>query len=110
MIVRTDRGEYDVDYVLGADGANSIVRKKLARPFARAELSVAAGFFVHGATASSIAVKTTCDQPGTCGRFPGPIIWRSASVPRPPTTPRQASCARSRRHGSSSTTSIGARG
>ena len=59
MTVRTDRGEYDVDYVLGADGANSIVRKKLARPFARAQLSVAAGFFVHGATASSIAIKTT---------------------------------------------------
>ena len=51
MTVRTDRGEYEVDQVLGADGANSVVRKKLARPFARAQLSVAAGFFVHGATA-----------------------------------------------------------
>ena len=27
---------------------------------------------------------------GICGRFPGPIIWRSASAPRLPTTPRQA--------------------
>ena len=72
MIVRTDRGEYEVDYVLGADGANSIVRKKLARPFARAQFSVAAGFFVHGATASSIAIKTTCEQPGYLWSFPRP--------------------------------------
>ena len=72
MTVRTDRREFDIDYLLGADGANSIVRKKLARPFGRAELSVAAGFFVHGATASSIAVKTTCDQPGYLWSFPRP--------------------------------------
>ncbi len=36
MIVSTDRGDYQIDHVLGADGANSLVRKKLARPFARA--------------------------------------------------------------------------
>ena len=36
MTVRTDRREYEIDQVLGADGANSVVRKKLARPFARA--------------------------------------------------------------------------
>jgi geranylgeranyl reductase family protein len=72
MTVRTDRGAFDIDYVLGADGANSIVRKKLARPFARAELSVAAGFFVHGSASSSITVKTTCEQPGYLWSFPRP--------------------------------------
>ena len=72
MIVRTPRGAHDVDVVLGADGANSIVRKTRARPFGRAELSVAAGFFVHGATASSIALKTTCEQPGYLWSFPRP--------------------------------------
>ena len=70
MTVRTDRGEYEFDQVLGADGATSVVRKKLARPFARAQLSVAAGFFVHGSTASSIAVKTTLEQPGYLWSFP----------------------------------------
>ena len=68
--VRTDRGEYEFDQVLGADGATSVVRKKLARPFARAQLSVAAGFFVHGSTASNIAVKTTSQQPGYLWSFP----------------------------------------
>jgi geranylgeranyl reductase family protein len=70
MIVRTDRDEYEVDQVLGADGATSVVRKKLAHPFARTQLSVAAGFFVHGSTSSSIAVTTTPDQPGYLWSFP----------------------------------------
>ena len=68
--VRTDLCEYEFDQVLGADGANSIVRKKLARPFARAQLSVAAGYFVVGATASDIAVMTTRRQPGYLWSFP----------------------------------------
>jgi geranylgeranyl reductase family protein len=72
MIVRTHRGAHDIDVVLGADGANSIVRKTLARPFGRAELSIAAGFFVHGATASSITVTTACEQPGYLWSFPRP--------------------------------------
>ena len=70
MIVRTDRGAYEFDQVLGADGAASVVRKRLARPFARAQLSVAAGFFVHGSTGSNIAVKTTPEQPGYLWSFP----------------------------------------
>jgi flavin-dependent dehydrogenase len=72
MIVTTDRGEYEVDQVLGADGANSIVRKKLARPFSRSELSVAAGYFVSGRTACDIIVKTTREQPGYLWSFPRP--------------------------------------
>ena len=70
MVVRTDRAEYEVEHLLGADGANSIVRKKLARPFGRAELSVAAGFFVHGATASTIAIRTMHEPPGYLWSFP----------------------------------------
>jgi menaquinone-9 beta-reductase len=72
MTVQTARGVYDFDYVLGADGANSLVRKKLARPFQRAQLSVAAGYFVHGVSASSIAIKTMVEQPGYLWSFPRP--------------------------------------
>ena len=70
MTVRTDRGAYEFDQVLGADGAASVVRKKLGRPFERGQLSVATGFFVHGLTAPSIAVKTTSEQPGYLWSFP----------------------------------------
>jgi len=72
MTVRTDRTHYEFDYVVGADGPNSIVRKKLARPFQRAQLSVAAGYFIHGATASSIFIKTMTEQPGYLWSFPRP--------------------------------------
>jgi geranylgeranyl reductase family protein len=70
MCVRTDRCKYEFDQILGADGANSIVRKKLARPFTRAQLSIAAGYFVDGPTASDIAVMTTRRQPGYLWSFP----------------------------------------
>ena len=72
MIVRTDRREYDFDQVIGADGANSIVRRKLARPFGRTELSVAAGFFVHGPSVRTIAIKTLGSPPGYLWSFPRP--------------------------------------
>jgi geranylgeranyl reductase family protein len=71
-IVRTDRREHRADHVLGADGATSVVRKKLARPFLRTQLSVAAGYFVHGATASSIAIRSMSEQPGYLWSFPRP--------------------------------------
>ena len=111
MIVRTDRGEYEVDHVLGADGANSIVRKKLATPVrARAALGRRRLLRPRRDGVDASPSRRRASSPDTCGRFRGPIISRSASAPRRRTTPRQASCARSRRHGSSSTASIGAHG
>ena len=70
MCLRTERSDYEFDQVLGADGANSVVRKKLARPFTRAQLSIAAGYFVCGPTTSAIAVMTTQHQPGYLWSFP----------------------------------------
>jgi geranylgeranyl reductase family protein len=70
LTVCTDRHEYGFDHVLGADGAASVVRRKLVQPFGRAQLSVAAGFFVHGSTADSIIVRTTSEQPGYLWSFP----------------------------------------
>ena len=70
MIVRTTRREYEGEEVLGADGANSLVRRKLAAPFRRAQLSIAAGFFAHGVSASTIAIKSMGRQPGYLWSFP----------------------------------------
>ena len=47
----------------------SCARSSRARSAAR-ELSVAAGFFVHGATASTIAIKTMHEPPGYLWSFP----------------------------------------
>jgi geranylgeranyl diphosphate/geranylgeranyl-bacteriochlorophyllide a reductase len=70
FVVRTNDGEYECDRLLGADGANSLVRKTFAAPFTRAQLSVAAGFFVHGVSNSAIVIKTMADQPGYLWSFP----------------------------------------
>ena len=72
FIVKTDRGEHAADCVIGADGPNSIVRKKLARPFSRGQLSVAAGYFVRGVTSSAIVIKSMREQPGYLWSFPRP--------------------------------------
>src|SRR5205823_4930786 len=47
-------------------------RKKLARPFQRHELSIAAGYYVHGARASAIAIRSMTRQPGYLWSFPRP--------------------------------------
>jgi menaquinone-9 beta-reductase len=71
IVVRTgDYREHVCDQLLGADGTNSIVRKKFAAPFSRAQLSVAAGFFVHECSDTAIAIKTMLDQPGYLWSFP----------------------------------------
>ena len=70
MLVRTDRAAHVADFVLGADGANSVARKRLAAPFTRDQLSVAAGFFVHGVTMRAICIQVMREQPGYLWSFP----------------------------------------
>jgi geranylgeranyl reductase family protein len=57
-------------WLLGADGPNSLVRRRLIRPFARADLSIATGFFVHGVTSPDIAVAFEDDPAGYLWSFP----------------------------------------
>ena len=58
--------------VVGADGANSLVRRRLARPFTRSELSIATGFFLNGATSDEILLEFVADPPGYIWSFPRP--------------------------------------
>jgi geranylgeranyl reductase family protein len=60
------------DVVVGADGANSLARRRLARPFRRDQLSVATGFFAHGETSDEIVIELTGDPPGYLWSFPRP--------------------------------------
>lgn len=71
-LVSTNRTEHQATVVLGADGANSLVRKTFSVPFSRQQLSVAAGFFVHGATSTAIDIKSMMRQPGYLWSFPRP--------------------------------------
>jgi geranylgeranyl reductase family protein len=58
--------------LVGADGVTSLVRRRLARPFRRDQLSIATGFFAHGVTDQSIVIEFTRDPPGYIWSFPRP--------------------------------------
>jgi geranylgeranyl reductase family protein len=57
-------------WIVGADGANSLVRRQVHRPFPRSEISVAAGYFVHGHHSSMIGVAFIDEPPGYLWAFP----------------------------------------
>jgi geranylgeranyl reductase family protein len=68
--VTTATGAFNGDYLLGADGANSLVRRRVSSPFSRAQLSIATGYFVHGATSREIRIRSVSDPPGYIWSFP----------------------------------------
>ena len=68
----TASGTYRTSFVVGADGANSLVRRRLSRPFLRDELSIATGYFAHGVTSDEIIIELTTTPPGYIWSFPRP--------------------------------------
>lgn len=70
--VSTAQHTFRADWLLGADGAASLVRRTVHEPFARADLSIATGYYAHGQSSSRISLAF----PGT----PGGYLW---SFPRP---------------------------
>jgi geranylgeranyl diphosphate/geranylgeranyl-bacteriochlorophyllide a reductase len=72
FVIQTRTGQLHADMIIGADGANSLVRRKLARPFDRADLSIATGYFVHGVTSREILLELVDDPPGYIWSFPRP--------------------------------------
>ena len=57
-------------WLIGADGAASMVRKRVSLPFARSELSVATGFFVDGTDRAEIAIDFDDTPTGYVWSFP----------------------------------------
>ena len=70
--IATRRDALECDWIIGADGANSLVRRRAFRPFARADLSIATGCFVDGATDTTIDLIFETDPPGYLWSFPRP--------------------------------------
>jgi geranylgeranyl reductase family protein len=58
--------------VIGADGANSLVRRRVAGPFPRGDLTVGTGYFAHGVTSEEIVIELVADPPGYIWSFPRP--------------------------------------
>ena len=70
--VATRGGPIDARWVIGADGPGSLVRRRLSRAFAREDLSVASGYFVHGVSSHQIEIAFESDPPGYLWSFPRP--------------------------------------
>ena len=71
-LTTADGATHHASYVVGADGANSLVRRRFATPFRRDQLSIATGFFAHGVTSDEIVIELTPDPPGYIWSFPRP--------------------------------------
>jgi geranylgeranyl reductase family protein len=77
---RTSRGwriaaggtQLDASWVVGADGANSFVRRRVSTPFPRTELSIATGFYVRDATSAEVAIDFEDTPTGYVWSFPRP--------------------------------------
>jgi geranylgeranyl reductase family protein len=70
--VQTAEGTYRGGMVLGADGANSLVRRRVHVPFRRDQLSIATGFFAHGPSRDQIRISCVGTPPGYIWSFPRP--------------------------------------
>jgi geranylgeranyl reductase family protein len=68
--ISTSDGGVRCKWLVGADGANSFVRRRVFRPFRRADLSIASGYFVHGASSREVTVVFEAEPPGYLWSFP----------------------------------------
>jgi geranylgeranyl reductase family protein len=71
-LATSDHRHVDASFIVGADGANSLVRRRLSTPFRRDQLSIATGFFAHGVTSEEIVIELFTEPPGYIWSFPRP--------------------------------------
>lgn len=67
-----DGASFVARFLVGADGANSLVRRRVTAAFRRDQLSIATGFFAYGATSDEIVIELTANPPGYIWSFPRP--------------------------------------
>jgi geranylgeranyl reductase family protein len=72
VVLETTAGAIQAPFLIGADGANSLVRRRLAVPFRREDLSIATGYFARGTTSDEIVIEITESPPGYLWSFPRP--------------------------------------
>jgi geranylgeranyl reductase family protein len=68
--VTTRDGDVSARWVIGADGPGSLVRRRVSSPFAREDLSIAAGYYLHGVTSRRIDIAFEDQPPGYLWSFP----------------------------------------
>jgi geranylgeranyl reductase family protein len=68
--VATRGGTLHGRWIIGADGPASLVRKRVSRPFAREDLSIASGYYVRGVTSRRIDIAFVENPAGYLWSFP----------------------------------------
>ena len=69
-ILRTRDASFTAEYVVGADGATSMVRRKIGRPFGEEDLSVTLGYFIRGRTSAHMKIFFIPGVEGYIWSFP----------------------------------------
>jgi geranylgeranyl reductase family protein len=59
-------------WIVGADGVNSLVRRRVLEAFARTDISIASGYYVRGRTGTDVDIEFTSEPPGYLWSFPRP--------------------------------------
>lgn len=72
VTLHTTAGRHDAQWVLGADGPASLVRRRFLAPFRRDQLTLAVGVYARGVTGRRVLVHTLADPPGYIWSFPRP--------------------------------------
>jgi geranylgeranyl reductase family protein len=67
---RTTRRRLTSAWIVGADGAAGLVRRRVWRPFRRDQISIATGYFAHGVSSTDVIVRFTEHPPGYAWSFP----------------------------------------
>jgi geranylgeranyl reductase family protein len=70
--LQTRAGLHRARVLVGADGANSLVRRTMATALRRDQISIATGFYAHGVSSSEIVIELLDDPPGYLWSFPRP--------------------------------------
>jgi geranylgeranyl reductase family protein len=70
--ILTPRGTLRAGWIIGADGAAGVTRRKLWRRFRRNQISIATGFFARDVTSEEVVIRFTSDPPGYAWSFPRP--------------------------------------
>jgi geranylgeranyl reductase family protein len=72
-LLSTSRGtRIECTFLIGADGANSLVRRRFSSAFRREQLSLATGFFARGCTSDEIVLEMMDAPSGYIWSFPRP--------------------------------------
>lgn len=69
-VIRVGTRRIAAHWLIGADGANSLVRRRVATPFPRAQLSIACGYYVPNRTSDEIVVAFEDEPRGYLWSFP----------------------------------------